>query len=70
MNIYIPVFIWSYYFNSHRLIPKSGMSGSYSRYIANTPGNAKLFTNGCTTVHSYQESMRDSVSVYSKQHLI
>ena len=34
-NVYVHVFVWGYVFSSLEFIPRSGIAGSYGKYIVN-----------------------------------
>ena len=69
MNIHAQVFVWVSVFNSFGYIPRN--AGQYANSMFNFLSNHQtVFYNGCTILHSYQQSMRVLVFLHPCQYLL
>lgn len=70
-NFHVKFLVWTYIFNSHSSLPRSGISGSYGNSLFEILRNwQNSFQNSCIILHSYPKCMRVLISPHHHQHLL
>lgn len=70
-NFHVKFLVWTYIFNFHSSLPRSGISGSYGNSLFKILRNwQNSFQNSCIILHSYPKCMSVLISPHHHQYLL